>query len=149
MADEPCRITGPYLPVGDTDWVCRVHKVDAELRDPTYVPPRGGSYRREDFYCPVGQWNCLLCGSHTHSTEVHEDTPVKMNMWADIAQEYGVMEDRRSHGLGIALMGIYRGPRGKKRAEYFVESRKDDDRGYPVYVQVRTVAITEWRDLDE
>jgi len=47
-----CLISGPYLPVGDTDWECREHGVIAELRDPTQVKD---TYRREDFYCPVGE----------------------------------------------------------------------------------------------
>jgi hypothetical protein len=47
-----CDIRGPYLPVGDTDWYCRAHNVDAELRNPPYDPKRGG---RSQFYCPVGQ----------------------------------------------------------------------------------------------
>lgn len=50
-ADRPCRIVGPYLPVGDTDWECRTHGVLAELRDTSKV---GGVVRRGDFFCPVG-----------------------------------------------------------------------------------------------
>lgn len=48
---NPCRIVGPYHPVGDVDWECRTHGVLAELRDPSKY---GGVVRREDFYCPVG-----------------------------------------------------------------------------------------------
>lgn len=48
--DQRCRIAGPYLPVGDTDWECRTHGVLAELIDPA---KRGGVVRREDLFCPV------------------------------------------------------------------------------------------------
>lgn len=48
-----CDIRGPYLPVGDTDWECRTHKVLAELRDPDNYP--GPPARRMDVYCPIGQ----------------------------------------------------------------------------------------------
>lgn len=52
---DGCKIVGPYLPVGDTDWECRTHDVLAELRDtaPTLLPDE--SYRREHFRCPVGE----------------------------------------------------------------------------------------------
>ena len=46
-----CRIVGPYLPVGDTEWRCSTHGVDAVLNDPSL---HGGDvFRREDFHCPT------------------------------------------------------------------------------------------------
>lgn len=58
MTDRPCRITGPYLPVGDTDWECRTHGVETLPRDPDALWARqvaGDSPRRSDFRCPVGE----------------------------------------------------------------------------------------------
>jgi hypothetical protein len=45
-----CEIKGPNYPDGITEWECRTHNVECELRDPS----RYGQ-RREDFYCPVGE----------------------------------------------------------------------------------------------
>lgn len=48
---SPCRIKGPYGTVGDAEWECVTHGVEAELRDQAQFghPP----FRREDFICPV------------------------------------------------------------------------------------------------
>ncbi len=48
-----CRIVGPYMPVGDTDWECRTHGVLAILRDPS----RAGApdIGRADMVCPVAE----------------------------------------------------------------------------------------------
>ena len=43
----PCWIAGPYLPVGDVDWVCRTHGDVICLND-TDEPPRRAILR-----CPV------------------------------------------------------------------------------------------------
>lgn len=51
--ETECRIVGPYLPVGDTDWTCATHGVIAELRDLGRFG--AADLRREDFYCPVGE----------------------------------------------------------------------------------------------
>jgi hypothetical protein len=49
----PCVIKGPYYPAGEIDWRCDTHGIEAELKDPAQIgkPP----FKREDFYCPVGQ----------------------------------------------------------------------------------------------
>ena len=48
-----CVIVGPYYPVGDVDWRCITHQVDAVLRDPARYG--GRDHRREEFRCPVGE----------------------------------------------------------------------------------------------
>lgn len=48
-----CRIVGPYFPLGETEWRCTTHGVDAVLRDPLVLHGTE-PFRREDFVCPVG-----------------------------------------------------------------------------------------------
>lgn len=48
-----CEIKGPYFPLGDIDWECKTHNVLAELIDPSKFG--GNVFRREDFYCPMGE----------------------------------------------------------------------------------------------
>lgn len=45
-----CHIKGPYYPVGDIDWVCTTHNVNAVLRDPARYGAK--DLRRADFVCP-------------------------------------------------------------------------------------------------
>lgn len=48
---EHCYIVGPYLPVGDVDWMCDNHKVPAVLAHKERFGAK--DLRREDFVCPV------------------------------------------------------------------------------------------------
>lgn len=48
---ENCHIVGPYLPVGDIDWMCDNHKVPAVLAHKERFGAK--DLRREDFVCPV------------------------------------------------------------------------------------------------
>lgn len=52
MTDK-CKIVGPYLPIGDTDYECRTHEVLAELRDPSRFGQAG--IRKDEMYCPIGE----------------------------------------------------------------------------------------------
>lgn len=47
-----CRIVGPYLPEGETEWRCTLHGVDARLKPG--IERGRKTYRREDFECPAG-----------------------------------------------------------------------------------------------
>lgn len=53
MPDPTCRKRGPYLPVGDVDWVCLTHDVDLIRVDGGW----GTSPRKQDMLCPVGEQN--------------------------------------------------------------------------------------------
>jgi hypothetical protein len=48
--EVPCRIVGPYYPIGEVDWMCRTHDVPAVLRDRGRLGAK--DLRREDFICP-------------------------------------------------------------------------------------------------
>lgn len=55
-----CKIRGPYLPVGDTDWECVRHEVNARLKEEAQARINAGllnpnETRKSDFYCPVGR----------------------------------------------------------------------------------------------
>lgn len=51
--EDKCRIVGPYLPVGDTEWTCRTHGVSAVLVDES----RAGAadIKRSEVVCPVAR----------------------------------------------------------------------------------------------
>jgi hypothetical protein len=58
---SPCKIRGPYLPVGDIDWHCRVHKVDCiDAPDGAIVCPVTGRDRAGQEH--PGAW--LPCALH-------------------------------------------------------------------------------------
>lgn len=55
-----CKIRGPYLPVGDVDWECVRHEVNARLKEHAQARIHAGllnpnEARKSDFYCPVGR----------------------------------------------------------------------------------------------
>lgn len=55
-----CKIRGPYLPVGDTEWECVRHEVNARLKEDAQARINAGlldpnGARKSDFYCPVGR----------------------------------------------------------------------------------------------
>jgi hypothetical protein len=59
--------------------------------------------------------------------------------------QYGVMEDRRAKGLGVALLGTY----GGLGAATFWRDKRIAQSEFPVTIQVRTVAYTDWRELPD
>jgi hypothetical protein len=46
-----CAIVGPYLPTGDTEWICQTHQVEAVLIDP--AKHGTGQIKRTDMRCPA------------------------------------------------------------------------------------------------
>lgn len=61
----------------------------------------------------------------------------------DVREEYGLIEDRTSRGLGYCLLGTYS---TQKRAQWAADERKSQQSwDYPLAVKVRTVATTDWR----
>lgn len=63
--------------------------------------------------------------------------------WIDVRDEYGVVEDRTSHGLGYCLIAVYptRNP-----ADWMADERRTRTEN-PVVVKVRSVAVTDWREV--
>lgn len=50
-----CRKRGPYLPLGDTDWVCLTHNVELIRVTGTWgTPPT-----RNQMICPTGEAHLL------------------------------------------------------------------------------------------
>lgn len=45
-----CKIVGPYLPNGETDWWCETHGTVAVPKQPI---PEGHKWKRSDFTCPT------------------------------------------------------------------------------------------------
>ena len=80
-----CKIVGPYFPLGETEWRCATHDVDAILRDPV-IAVLSRPRRREDFVCPVttphvfeslpGDDMCVICGKFDGGPQ-HVEEPVE------------------------------------------------------------------------
>ena len=107
-----CEKRGPYLPYGDTDWVCLTHDV---LLEPTRPFIKGKSYSREEMRCPVGEPDvsttrrrlppydpesaCLMCGGGQVAREFkerHTCYPESASGCYD-----GAHLQRRCHGCGF------------------------------------------------
>lgn len=62
VAAQPCVKRGPYLPIGDTDWVCVTHRVDLVR----IAGEWGTQGKRDEMECPVAiarRWSrCSDCG---------------------------------------------------------------------------------------
>jgi hypothetical protein len=115
---------------------------------------------------------CLVCGGSLHGWDADEKS-VDDSYWAmgrqagihrilaqipevlrdgdqvvpfvDVREEYGVQEDRRAKGLGVALLGVYS---TRSLAEHWADKRRGVSDN-PIRIKIRLSAITEWRELPE